>query len=280
MKTPSPGANRSWPAVPDRVTIMYVRDARAIGWRCAVLTGALALACCQGVPDDKLIDLGDDDTADETDDGSTVPPAPSCDPVRQDCDDGDKCTALRSGDLQDRYNCVANDGLLGEGEACLAAPSSGQDLCARGLVCVSGSFEQTDGACLPLCSNDLQCDGGRCIDDATTGVRHCAPECSPFEATCPGTRQDCLSTQSTFACRYPGEGDQAGALDTCDAVAGIGCAAGLVCIQGGVLVGCGAAFCCTDLCDLDAASSPCAGALSCNDLGSDQSNVGACTVPQ
>lgn len=261
---------------------MFVR--RVVLGLAPVMIGATALAGCQGVPDDKLIDFGDDDGAAETgvgDDGPNFPTAPICDPIRQDCEPDEKCTALRSGDVQDRYNCVPNDGGLAEGQNCSAAPSSGQDGCQAGLVCVTGDFGLSDGVCLELCVNDFQCDAGTCIQDVGTGVRHCAPDCSPLAIDCPQPRQRCLSTDSGFACRYPGEGDVAGALEGCDSFSGINCGEGLVCVQAGVLVGCDAAFCCTPVCDLEGSGDPCAGATSCTEFQSTgPANVGICVVPQ
>jgi len=139
-----------------------------------VILGFLCLAACGG---------GDADAPDAAVDVT-------CDPVAQDCRDGDKCTYTDpEGDGLER-ECVAPTGTVGVDQPCVRDASGfGHDDCAAGGFCTFiGVLPPEAGGmryCRATCGSDDDCgDGQRCaaqLEDPPEGF--CGPTCAPF-STC------------------------------------------------------------------------------------------------
>jgi hypothetical protein len=225
---------------------------------------------------------GDGDPTDPTGSGDGGPIA-NCSPgVATSCPAGQKCTALiLAGSLI--YDCVSDDIDKQPYEPCVPAPSTGEDGCPAGYVCVPYVTDGAMGHCLELCSSDGQCDAALCTAPPSSKIPVCAGICDPLAPFCPALQSCQRVRQTAFVCQYPHEDDNGTTAAPCNSALDRGCAEGFVCETGGVIPDCNEASCCTALCDLDDID-PCTPPMSCNHLPLDPQpgleNVGACYVPQ
>lgn len=253
----------------------------------------LLIACisCQPATYDESSDEagdGDGETGDGDGDGpgdgdsGDGDPTFNCDPtLEMPCPAGQKCTALSTGGPP-IYDCVADDTEKLPYESCTPAPATGQDGCPTGHTCIAAP-DSNAGVCMPLCTNDGDCDLALCTAPANSQVLVCAAICDPLSPLCPD-QQDCQRVRkANFVCEFPFSDDNGTTAEPCNAVLDVGCAEGFVCETGGIIPGCVDSSCCTALCDRSEAD-PCVPPMICGELPLDPQpgleNVGACYVPQ
>lgn len=260
---------------------------------CLVLALALASSFgCQDVVfddnDGEATSMAGTDEADTGDESSSTGggngPIFNCDPDDlQPCPGDQKCTVLGLPNAP-VYDCVPDDGFRLPYEACVPAPSNGQDGCPAGYTCLPISGETPDlGLCLQLCTTDSSCELALCSAARESPIKVCAAICDPLAPGCPEA-QDCQRIrQSAFVCQFPGPDDKGGQVEPCDGGIDAGCAQGFVCQTGQIVPNCTDTSCCTALCDL-ADADVCEAPALCGDLDLDPlpglENVGACYVPQ
>jgi hypothetical protein len=229
-------------------------------------------------------DSGDGD-GDATGDGDTGDGDPTfnCDPTADmPCPDGQKCTVLiTSGPPV--YDCVTDDTEKLPYESCTPAPGTGQDGCPNGHACIPAALDGSTGLCMPLCTNDNDCDAALCTPPPQSQIPVCAVICDPLGPLCPELQICQRVRKSNFVCQFPLETDVGTTAEVCNGAHDTGCAEGYVCETGGVVPGCTEQSCCTALCDLSEAD-PCMAPMVCGELPLDPQpgleNVGACYVPQ
>ena len=207
-----------------------------------------------------------------------------CDPVdAMSCGTGQKCTALLVGGRQNVYECVPDDGALALYEACEPSPLDGQDKCSPGTICQPTAIDGSAGLCMALCVKNDACGGGACVANPFNEVPACGDACDPLGPLCQSTLR-CRRTPDRFACQVDTEVDVGVETAQCLKDQDRGCSEGFVCEAGALIPECASptGYCCTALCDLDAAD-PCASPAFCNPLFDDPGPgyewVGACYVP-
>lgn len=211
--------------------------------------------------------------------------APECDPGRQDCPAGQKCTPYASepGCCVDSTRCVAVTGELGAGDPCTRADDN--DDCAAGLFCLTSSSGGAGaGACVAMCIYDdpNACDPGACVEFNDGFLPLCRPPCDPLAPTCPED-QACYAVLPAlaFVCltsNPPTGGGQPG--DPCETVTS--CQPGHLCAPLSELPDCPAELCCTAVCRLD--DPDCPAPLTCvqafdPQTAPDYADVGYCRAP-
>ncbi|MCA9716602.1 MAG: hypothetical protein H6713_14225 [Myxococcales bacterium] len=255
----------------------------ASGTQSASSTGATTSA---GATSDAAT-TGTDDPTSTT--GTGPNPNIDCDPGKQDCPDGEKCTPYvkeENACCVDATHCVPDSGAKQFGDDCVRMNDT--DDCAKGLFChgpTSGS--EGDGVCVVLCDvdNPATCDG-TCYGWNDGALPLCDVECDPLVQDCPN-KHGCYPILSAgiFVCIVEGY-DEAGGNDgdPCEVVQG--CKPGLACESSDVLVGCPGTDCCTPICDITDPD-PCAEAMEqcvsvwpADDIPPQYANVGYCVVPE
>jgi hypothetical protein len=189
-----------------------------------------------------------------TDGGAYVPPPPdlpsACDPVEQDCPDGEKCVYVQK---PPGYRCVDVTGSLGLGERCLA--QNGADPCGVGLVCIAGSDLSDVGICMALCNPDgpeAWCQEtwgyamATCEAHGPNGLYPvCDAECSPHTEDCPpGLSCTAISSSPPWECVVAGAAADGEACEH-----SVDCVEGNFCTYASDLADCDHEFCCNLLCD-------------------------------
>jgi hypothetical protein len=227
----------------------------------------------------------DPPTSGTSDDGGAEPepdPVYNCDPVDlQACDEGQKCTVVEVGGVQNVYECVDDIGTLEVYAGCTPAPTTGQDSCPKGTVCIAPDENGVNGYCVPMCDDQQEC-AGVCAPSPYLDIPLCGDACNPLEQACPVVLE-CHPEDENFGCQFKGDVHDGGPLATCTLGSSMdGCAEGLGCAQGSLVNDCELQNCCTPLCDTTAMVDPCAAPHQCTPLTSpppEAANVGICIVP-
>jgi hypothetical protein len=253
---------------------------------------ATCIACQQATFEESSDEVGDSETGDGDGDGDATgdgdsgdgDPTFNCDPtVEMPCPEGQKCTVLISGGSSPIYECVTDDSDKLPYESCTPAPANGQDGCPSGHTCIAGALDASAGVCMPLCTNDSDCDAALCTAPPNGEVPVCAVICDPLAPLCPELQACQRVRLSNFVCQFPLEGDDGTTAEGCNGALDSGCAQGFVCEAGGIIPDCVESSCCTALCDLSD-TDPCEAPMICGELPLDPQpgleNVGACYVPQ
>lgn len=187
--------------------------------------------------------------------GNGEGPSMACNPVTQTgCNPGEKCTAVTASGSYD-YQCVGDAADIGLYESCEQSAGSGVDGCAAGTTCIAP--EDLGGQCMQLCLGNSDCDDALCVAAPVTHIPFCAPECSPFDAACPGATQ-CRPENDRFVCRFFDNSDTGQTAEPCTGRDG-GCGEGFACFAGALVPDCTADSCCTPVCntnDADTCASP------------------------
>jgi hypothetical protein len=184
-----------------------------------------------------------------------------CDPLLQDCPDGEKCTpyAFESYIPWHAYRCapLASDP-KDVGETCrvFGAPNAGCDDCVAGAMCLYVPETDGEGVCVGFCNplnGDADCPQDQICVTANDGVLLlCLDPCNPLMPVCPpGGGCTFVWDMEIFACAPPWTSNGYG--EVCLEYLG-SCAEGVACVHGptsfpdGVCDG----TCCTEVCDLSA----------------------------
>jgi hypothetical protein len=222
----------------------------------------------------------------ETGSGFVVAPdivAPECDPGRQDCPAGEKCTpyTLMDGCCVDATRCVPESGAGAAGEPCTRADDT--DDCARGLFCLTAqSGGAGAGTCVALCDVDDPdtCGADRCVQFNDGVLPLCRQACDPLQQDCPmGQTCDAVLTEQAFVC-LPTSGEGA-AGEPCATVSA--CQSGLLCAPASELTACPDELCCTPLCPIG--GQDCPAPLVCEQVYDamkypEYAGVGYCRIPE
>ncbi|MFZ6183578.1 hypothetical protein [Nannocystis pusilla] len=260
----------------------------------------LSFGACQRVPyddDDTAGNQGDDESDTDTDGGGDTQPTtgapeppPDLNPVYDcepsgtpACPEGQKCTAISEGGLQNHFKCVPDDSAILPLEPCVPAPESGQDACGAGTVCLSPTQDDpTSGLCFSLCRNDIDCDPGLCVTSPFSGTTYCADSCDPLVAICP-PNLGCRQGTDRFVCEMLLDVDMGTEGANCSEFNGRGCAPTYVCMPGALVPNCGSSSCCTSTCATNEGDAQCASPSLCEPLFPSPApgfeSIGACFVP-
>jgi len=222
-----------------------------------------------------------------------------CDVFKQDCPDGEKCSAYAEGggSSWNATKCVPVQGDGQPGEPCTAQGGvNGLDDCAKGVMCWEVD-EMNQGTCVALCTGSEAAptcpdeDNFNCAVSGDGVLNLCFPACDPLIQDCAGDDL-CLPLGYTFGCVLDASGAETGkALDPCEFANA--CDKGLLCLQPSASGSCdaNAGGCCMPFCDLadqaaaDAGCKAVADDTSCVSLYEegmappDFETVGICVVP-
>jgi hypothetical protein len=183
-----------------------------------------------------------------------------CDPLLQDCPDGQKCTpvAFVYNAPWHAFRCalLASD-LKGVGEGCrvFGAPNAGCDDCVAGAMCLYVSENDGEGECVPFCDpedGNSDCPQDQICVTANNGVLLlCLDPCNPLAPACPpGAGCTFVYDMEIFACGPPWTDLGYGEVCTGDLGS---CAPGLACVSSAAFPdGVCDETCCTEVCDLSA----------------------------
>ncbi len=182
-----------------------------------------------------------------------------CDVFKQDCPDGEKCTAYAEGggSSWNTTKCVPVTGDGTPGDVCKAEGGgvSGLDDCQKGAMC--WDVDDMDmGICVelctgteaaPVCSNEQEFN---CAVVNNGVLNLCLPACDPLVQDCQGDDL-CIPAGDTFVCVLDASGADTGkALDPCEFANA--CDKGLLCRAPTASGKCdaNAGGCCMPFCDL------------------------------
>jgi hypothetical protein len=218
-----------------------------------------------------------------------------CDVFKQDCPEGEKCSAYAEGggSSWNATKCVPVTGEGTPGDACTTEGGgvSGLDDCQKGAMCWDVDAENK-GLCVelcggteasPTCSNEADF-GCAVVNDGVLNL--CLPDCDPLIQNCPGDDL-CIPIADTFVCVLDASGADAGkAFDPCEFANS--CDKGLGCFNPANAMECdaNAGGCCLPFCDLSDPGVKCPGVgQSCVSLYEEGmappefENVGVCAIP-
>lgn len=241
---------------------------------------------------------GDGDPGDGDGDPTGFVPDPGdmesvtdCDPLMQDCPEGDKCIAYASaGGTWDANKCVPVTGTGTSGDECIyGGAAAGTDDCDADHVCwnaldVDGVLT---GTCFPFCTGDIN--NPLCADpDQTCRVVNdgvitiCLPRCDPLLQDCDeGLGCYWSGTSGTFQCIIT-----AGAIPTGEPCGfNNDCNPGNYCADAAALETCNSSACCATFCDLLEDPSTCVAPLECisffeeGTAPPDYIDLGLCILP-
>ncbi len=214
-----------------------------------------------------------------------------CDPMEQNCPDGQKCTAVSpsEGEPWGINVCVDVNGSGQVGDPCdiEGGKYTGVDNCDVGFICLLTDDDGFGGTCTEFCDSNMECpqSGNDCEVYNDGSLPICLGTCDPLLQDCP-EGQGCYrgGGGTTFVCfKVTGESAHA---DECGYINQ--CLAGFNCSSPDAVDGCpgGVNGCCSSFCDL---SDPdpdavCVGDEQCISFFEGQpppqyEDVGVCLIP-
>lgn len=222
-----------------------------------------------------------------------VGPTVQCDPIAQDCPEGQKCMpwANDGGSSWNADKCVPVDpDPAAIGEPCTVTGSgvSGIDDCDVGAMCWGVDAETGMGTCAELCGCSAAtptCDTPDTICTITNGgvLPLCRPACNPFDPMACPDGQGCVPVGDLFVCSVDASGDSGAIGDPCEFINA--CDPGLFCADAASVPGCGSSGCCSSYCS-DGDDTVCLAGQACvpwyqpGDAPDDcLATVGACANP-
>ena len=257
-------------------------------------TGSL---CGDGTVDEgETCDDGNNDDGDGCSATCMTEAGSMCNPLLQDCPEGQKCTASNA-NMGDFWNINICIDLLGEktlGEPCDVLSTelgSGDDDCGVGLICLQfDNSDGTNGICTAFCDGEMMCPGQKdiCVPANDGVLPVCLNTCDPLIQDCP-FKQGCYGDKEgeIFLCFKPDA--QSGGMDNDECAFDNACLAGFQCLPPAVVAACDPDFegCCNPFCALDGDNSECDdgnGEVCTPFFGMDNmvppwENVGICTLP-
>src|SRR5690606_38267222 len=192
-----------------------------------------------------------------------------CDPITQDCPEGEKCVAYASsGGTWDANKCVTVKGDGAPGDQCVYdGAAAGSDDCGETSVCwnaldVDGMLI---GTCFPFCTgtiDDPMCNDPdtscRVVNEGTIAV--CLPNCDPLLQECDaGLGCYWSGTSGTFQCIITAGGIPTG--EPCGY--NNDCIPGHFCADASVIDSCNGSACCAVFCATSEDPDPCASPHQC-----------------
>ena len=213
-----------------------------------------------------------------------------CDPGKQDCIEGEKCTPYLmtpGGCCVDALKCVPDTGDKKFGEKCTRTDDN--DDCDVGFFCMTKTSGSTgEGICLQLCdvNNAASCEIGSCIGFNDGLLPLCEQTCDPLLQDCIGEDVGCYLAAGLFICAQSGYDEGKGSDgDACYTVQS--CKPGLICVNGPALEGCNGERCCTPVCDLSmggvecsAPTEMCVAVFAEGEAPPQWKDVGLCLIPE
>ncbi|RMG98163.1 MAG: ribulose phosphate epimerase [Deltaproteobacteria bacterium] len=184
-----------------------------------------------------------------------------CDPVAQDCPEGEKCTAYSTdgdGPPAAPWNankCVPVMGMGQAGDSCdiEGGKYTGVDDCDVGLICLQTDDDGKGGACVAFCEPGMTCEdpNAECAVYNDGSLPICLVTCDPLLQDCP-QGQGCYAAAGggAFICfKFSGMAGEGLQGDECNYVNA--CSPGTACLAPESVSGCGAqGGCCSPYCDL------------------------------
>lgn len=201
-----------------------------------------------------------------------------CDPVAQNCPEGNRCAYVRHDHVTSRRCIPASTGTVAEGGACQSvATAEGDfyDTCAPGLSCTdrSTSSGATTFTCQRLCHGGEQCTAPRdCIDVLRFEGSNERPRvCGTPGSACDVLARDCTDSRGCYPSPRSG-----GVCVTAGTLAeGQPCAYVNDCQEGSACVKNGTGLVCRRLCRAPSGSPGCDSGQTCQPL-QDHPGVGVC----
>jgi hypothetical protein len=207
----------------------------------------------------------------------------TCEPLAQDCPDGQKCVPHQSdGGLYGTNKCVPVLGDGAPGEPCTPGTAEETDDCDASSVCwyLGESGGVVSGTCQPLCTGSPEqpsCPDGWYCSDYGDDVRYiCEWMCDPIAQNCADGEACYGSNTEDFLCLNAGNRP---AGEWCSYTND--CAPGVLCLPT-----CAGESCCTGICDLELGNAQCDAVpgTECVSLYEGQppagfENVGICVAP-
>lgn len=182
-----------------------------------------------------------------------------CDPIDQDCPEGEKCVAYAStGGTWDEDKCVPVTGDNMVGEACMSSGVvESTDDCDASGMCFAFDDEGL-GTCYGFCGPGETCpDAQACLITNDESLALCHDTCVPHHAENCDAGTVCFPVESVFVClSTPTLPPDSPCLP------GDYCAPGQACVPASELDSCAGESCCTDWCDT-AEPDPCTLPLTC-----------------
>ncbi len=216
--------------------------------------------------------------------------ASQCDPMAQDCPEGEKCTAVSQteGDPWEVNVCVLVKGDGGLGDPCNieGGKYTGIDNCDLGYICMLTDEDGNDGTCIEFCDSNMICveSGAKCVSYNQGSLPICLSNCDPL-------LQDCLMGQGC----YPSGGSDFVCFKTSVEVGmgGIGdgcnytnqCQPGLMCVAPAAVPDCQESGCCSLFCSVMEGSEICLPGQEClpyfamGEAPPGSEDVGVCQIP-
>ncbi len=216
--------------------------------------------------------------------------ASQCDPLAQDCPEGEKCTAVSetAGEPWEVNVCVSVTGEGGLGDPCdiEGGKYTGLDNCGLGYICLLTDDEGNDGSCVEFCDANMTCpdSGAKCVVYNDGSLPICLTNCNPLV-------QDCLVGQGcypsggeTFVCfKTSVEVGEGGVGDGCNYTNQ--CQPGLMCVAPAAVPDCQESGCCSLFCSVMEGNEVCLPGQECLpyfEMGQSPpgfEDVGVCQLP-
>ncbi len=221
-----------------------------------------------------------------------------CDPMAQDCPEGEKCTAYSTDGAAppaapwDANKCVPVKGSLQEGDPCeiTGGKYTGDDECDVGLICLLSDDDGLGGGCVEFCDTAMNCThpNANCAIYNDGALPICLANCDPLLQDCPDG-QGCYGSAAGdgFICfkfsGMAGEGVPGGECGFVNA-----CQPGAACLAPDAVENCAATNgCCSPYCDLGAAdpnavcnpSEECTPWFEAGNAPPQFVDVGVCSIP-
>lgn len=219
-----------------------------------------------------------------------MPAAGECEPIQQDCPEGQKCTAVAKaeGTPWDYNTCVPVQGEGVAGDPCDVQDNkySGFDNCGKGLLCMFTDQAGMGGICIEFCDVAMSCPmTGAACEIYNEGVLPiCLPACDPLIQDCP-EGQACYQGAAGFACfKNVAPPDKGGQGSECKSV-NI-CQGGYHCADAALLPDCAGEGCCTAFCAVSEGDANCPDGLMClpffaeDEPPPEYADVGICSIMQ
>ena len=188
------------------------------------------------------------ETGEQSEDGGACEVV-ECDPGRNDCGEGLKCTPWKCGEgcCMNSSRCVPITGKVQPGEKCDRDPALQQDDCEPTSLCMhdGGAGTEWSGKCQQMCAFEFDgpgnCEalgrpGEHCFSFERGAMPFCVETCDPVAGDCERDGMACYLMSNNFMCHWPSDpdgeqGEPGKEGEDCRSVTG--CEPGLVCARDG-----------------------------------------------